>query len=52
MKSSRAEDRLIVIRHNGRVDCAEVLFCILKHCIEDPDRGCSATENSSGRQSG
>lgn len=49
MNSDRPEDRLIVIRHRGRSDYAEVLLNILRLYLEEQDQG-AGTEIS--RQSG
>lgn len=46
MKSTRTADRLIVIRHNGRVGHIEVLMSIIKLYIENPERGCGTQKNS------
>ncbi len=38
MKNGRPGKRIIIIRHNGGADYAEVLFYILRHYAENADR--------------
>lgn len=49
MKTGRPSDRLIVIEYIGGVDYAEVLFNIIKHYIDAPERDCADKKAASDR---
>lgn len=52
MKKGRPGKRLIIIRHNGGADYAEVLFYILRHYAENAERVRESAGSRGGGKSG